>query len=118
MKISACKNFSTLSCCAVFPWFNCFVYLLHLSPSSHDSVPRPNVFVYLSPIHINFHQESCLWLAEFVHGVAQTVNLNLLLAAHTEGKVFLDQLKAKRTMQQLPGFDVQLYIPYSKACYD
>ena len=81
-----------------------------LSPS----VPRPNIFVHLSPIHMNFHQESCLWLAEFVHGVVQTVNLNLLLAAHTEGRVFLEQLKAKRTMQQLPGFDVKLYIPYSK----
>ena len=81
-------------------------------------VPRPNIFVYLSPIHVNFHQESCLWLVEFVHGVARTVNLNLLLAAHTEGRVFLEQLKAKRTMQQLPGFDVKLYSPYSKVFVD
>ena len=78
-------------------------------------VPRPNVSIYLSPMHINFHQEQCLWLVEFCHGLARTVNLNLLLSAHTEGQVLIEQFKAKKEeVQQLPGVDVKFYIPYSK----
>lgn len=78
-------------------------------------VPRPNVFIYLSPLHVNFHQKLCLWLVEFVHGVARTVNLNLLMSAHIEGQEFLEQIKAKQdAVKQLPGIDMKFYIPYSK----
>ncbi len=78
-------------------------------------VPRPNIFAYLSPIHINVHQQLFLWLAEFVHGVMRTVNLDLLLSARTEGKMFMDEMKAKReSVQQLPGLDTKFYIPYTK----
>lgn len=52
-------------------------------------VPRPNVMVYLSPIHLNLHQESCLWLVEFVHGVVRTVNIELALSVKDEGQSFL-----------------------------
>lgn len=80
-------------------------------------VPRPNVSLYLSPLHINFHQAQCLWLVELVHSLVRTVNLNLLLSAHTEGQVLIKQFKAKQDdihVQQLPGVDVKFYIPYSK----
>jgi len=52
-------------------------------------VPRPNVFVYVSPIHMNVHQETCLWLAEFVVGVVKTVNVDLALSVKDEGMTFL-----------------------------
>ena len=55
-------------------------------------VPRPNVYVYMSPIHINFHQESCLWLAEFIHGVTATVNVGLAKTAVEEGNAYLVSL--------------------------
>ena len=71
--------------------------------------------MYLSPVHVNFHQEQCLWLAEFVHGVARTVNLNLLLSAQVEGQHLLNELKAKREdIKKLPGIDVKFYLPYCK----
>ena len=80
-------------------------------------VPRPNIFIYLSPLHVNIHQEQFLWLAEFTHGVALTVNLNLILSAHTEGQHFIQELKAKHEdIQRLPGIDVKLFLPYSKVC--
>ena len=90
---------------------------LPLSPflSLSLTVPRPNIFIYISPIHVNFHQEQCLWLAEFAHGVAQTVNLDLLLSAHSEGQHLLQELKAKRdVVNKLNGVDMKFYLPYSK----
>ena len=78
-------------------------------------VPRPSVYAYLSPIHVNVHQQLFLWLAEFVHGVVRTINLSLFLSASTEGKMFMEEIKAKREMvQQLPGIDAKCYIPYTK----
>lgn len=56
-----------------------------LSPT----VPRSNMFVYFSPIHINVHQESCLWLVEYANGVVQTVNLELAVSVKDEGKAFI-----------------------------
>lgn len=53
------------------------------------AVPRPNVLLYMSPVHVNVHQESCLWLVEFMHGVVKTVNIQLALAVKDEGKSFL-----------------------------
>ena len=56
-----------------------------------------------------------MWLVEFVHSLARTVNLSLLLSAHTEGQILIEQFKAKKEeVQQLPGLDVKFYIPYSK----
>ena len=43
----------------------------------------------MSPVHLNFHQESCLWLVEFIHGVVKTVNIELALSVKEEGKSFL-----------------------------
>ena len=60
------------------------MYNIFLSP-----VPRPNLFIYFSPIHINVHQESCLWLVEYVNGVIQTVNLELAVTVKDEGKAFI-----------------------------
>lgn len=53
------------------------------------AVPRSNLFVYFSPIHINVHQDSCLWLVEYVNGVIQTVNVELALTVKDEGKAFI-----------------------------
>lgn len=47
------------------------------------------MFVYVSPVHVNVHQESCLWLVEFIHGVVKTVNIELALSVKDEGKSFL-----------------------------
>ena len=52
-------------------------------------VPRPNLFIYFSAIHINLHQDSCLWLVEYVNGVIQTVNLELAISVKDEGKAFI-----------------------------
>lgn len=52
-------------------------------------MPRPNVLLYMSPVHINVHQESCLWLVEFIHGLVKTVNIQLALTVKDEGKSFL-----------------------------
>ena len=52
-------------------------------------VPRPNAYIYMSPIHINVHQESILWLAEFIHGVIATVNVDLAKTAVEEGNAYL-----------------------------
>ena len=54
-----------------------------------STVPRPNLFIYFSPVHINVHQESCLWLVEYVNGVIQTVNLELAVNVKDEGKAFI-----------------------------
>lgn len=90
------------------------LYYYHNGFSIHI-VPRPNIFMYISPIHVNFHQEQCLWLAEFVQGVAQTVNIDLLLSAHDEGQHLLQELKAKRdVVNKLNGVDIKIYLPYSK----
>ena len=54
-------------------------------------------------------------MAEFAHGVAQTVNLDLLLSAHSEGQHLLQELKAKRdVVNKLNGVDMKFYLPYSK----
>lgn len=77
------------------------------------------MYAYLAPIHVNVHQQLFLWLAEFTHGVIRTINLSLLLSASTEGKMVMEELKAKREMvQQLPGIDVKFYTPYTKVQYD
>lgn len=47
------------------------------------------MLVYMSPVHLSFHQESCLWLIEFIHGVVRTVNIELALSVKDEGKSFL-----------------------------
>ena len=47
------------------------------------------MLVYLSPVHVNVHQESCLWLVEFIHGLVKTVNIQLALTVKDEGKSFL-----------------------------
>ena len=52
-------------------------------------VPRPNVYIYASPVHVNVHQETCLWLAEFVVGVVNTVNVELAFSVKDEGMTFL-----------------------------
>ncbi len=49
------------------------VVITALLPSS---VPRPNVSISVSPIHINLHQQSCLWLVEFIHGVIRTITFD------------------------------------------
>ena len=49
--------------------------------------------------------------------MVRTVNLNLLLSVRTEGMKFIEEMKSKRekeVVQQLPGLDIQFYIPYSK----
>ena len=56
------------------------------------TVPRPNIYVYFSPIHINFHQESCLWLIEYINGVIQTVNIELAVSVKDESKAFIVSL--------------------------
>lgn len=67
------------------------------------AVPRPNVSVYLSPVHVNVHQESCLWLVEFVHGLVRTVNIQLALAVKDESKSFLVSCQYHtRTQYSLP----------------
>ncbi len=57
--------------------------------SHYHVVPRPNVSIDVTPIHINLHQQSCLWLVEFVHGVVQTINFDLAVSVHDEGKTVL-----------------------------
>ncbi|XP_019849692.1 PREDICTED: uncharacterized protein LOC100636695 [Amphimedon queenslandica] len=99
------------------PAFQCGIttYYYPIAEGNRFLVPRPNIFIYISPIHVNFHQEQCLWLAEFVQGVAQTVNLDLLLSAHDEGQHLLQELKAKRdVVNKLNGVDMKFYLPYSK----
>lgn len=56
------------------------------------TVPRPNVFIYFSPLHINVDQRSCLWLMEFVYGVVHTINMELAVSVHDEGKTFIVSL--------------------------
>ena len=58
-------------------------------------VPRPNAYIYMSPIHVNVHQESILWLAEFIHGVIATVNVDLAKMAMEEGVVLFVPLYFK-----------------------
>ncbi len=51
--------------------------------------PRPNVFVYFTPLHVNVDQHSFLWLVQFVYGVVMTINMKLALSVHDEGKSYL-----------------------------
>lgn len=57
--------------------------------SSSPTVPRPNLNIFFSPLHVNIDQRSCLWLVEFVYGVVHTVNMTLAISAHDEGKSFI-----------------------------
>ena len=47
------------------------------------------MFVYVSPLHINVDQRSCLWLVEFVYGVVKTINMELAVSVHDEGKSYM-----------------------------
>ena len=38
---------------------------------------------------MNIHQETCLWLVEFVYGVVRTINVELALSLKDEGKTFM-----------------------------
>ena len=58
-------------------------------PFPSPAAPRPNVFVYVSPLHINVDQRSCLWLVEFVYGVVKTINMELAVSVHDEGKSYM-----------------------------
>lgn len=34
-------------------------------------------------------QRSCLWLVEFVYGVVKTINMELAVSVHDEGKSYM-----------------------------
>lgn len=69
----------------------------------------------MAPVHVSFHQQHCLWLVEFVHGVLRTVNLDLALAVLSETSSFLETIKSRRSsVKQLPGIDIDVFVPYTK----
>ncbi|KAL5502277.1 hypothetical protein EMCRGX_G009023 [Ephydatia muelleri] len=89
-------------------------------PPSHGSIPpllpRPNAYIYMSPIHVNVHQESILWLAEFIHGVIATVNVDLAKTAVEEGNAYLKSRKSTLTVseQKQVGVDLKFRLLFSK----
>lgn len=90
-------------------------YHYPLEYSEKFSAPRPNVFVYISPLHINVDQLSCLWLVRFVYGVVRTVNMELAVSVHDEGKSYIESQKAESVeTHQLPGVDAQVRILFTK----
>ena len=45
----------------------------------------------------------------------RTVNLDLALAVHSETNTFLETIKSRRaSIKQLPGIDIELFVPYTK----
>ena len=60
------------------------------------------MLVYLSPVHVNLHQESCLWLVEFLHGLVKTVNIDLALSVKEEGQSYLVSMEAILMVERLP----------------
>eukprot|EP00731_Ephydatia_muelleri_P006094 Em0003g342a len=104
-------------------------YLHHMAPYLHyvlkplftmhvvrPAVPRPNAYIYMSPIHVNVHQESILWLAEFIHGVIATVNVDLAKTAVEEGNAYLKSRKSTLTVaeQKQVGVDLKFRLLFSK----
>ena len=70
---------------------------LSLSPCS---VPRPNLYVHLTPVHATLHQTSLVWIMDFLHGVLATVNLDLALSVHSEGKAFMVRREREREWRE------------------
>jgi len=65
------------------------MYIVYVMYSLFVAAPRPNIFIYFSPLHVNVDQRSCIWLLEFAYGVVKTINMELALSAHDEGKSYI-----------------------------
>jgi hypothetical protein len=78
-------------------------------------IPRPNLYLHLTPLHATLHQDSLVWIMDFIHGVMATVNLDLAMSIHSEGKAFLEERKAQSLpTHQLPGVDLNFKILFTK----
>ena len=51
--------------------------------------PRPNVYVYCCPIHINFDQKTCVWVARFARTILSTIDATLATSVKKDLVVYL-----------------------------
>ena len=53
--------------------------------------PRPNVYVYCCPVHINFDQKTCVWIARFARAILNfgTIDTNLATSVKKDFVVYL-----------------------------
>ena len=63
------------------------VLILFLILSS--SAPRPNVYVYCCPVHINFDQKTCVWVARFARAILGTIDTTLAVSVKNDLLVYL-----------------------------
>ena len=75
-----------------------YVVTLCIISLATSLAPRPNVYVYCCPIHINFDQKTCVWIARFARAILGTIDTNLATSVRNDFVVYLVCLSVRYTL--------------------